>query len=276
MIYIKLMGGLGNQMFQYAFGRAAAQRLGTRYALNHFNSLHYFDLYPKELVKNTLMKNAYKLTSRWVDRPTYLWDDAWVSSEEILAKTHSGATYCGYFQGESFFPGFKNDLQHAFSIRSSYVNDFQKKWGQLFQDHRVLVLHIRRGDYLKLNVPELGSPNLSLPDSYFYRCLDSVDDLDQYKIVAVSDDKTYASKLLERWPEAIISAGTEIEDFQLVMHADAAIISNSTFAWWAAYLNRKTSFKVYGPKYWLGFKVAKEFPTGVTDMPWNWVEVPKQ
>ena len=60
-------------------------------------------------------------------------------------------------------------------------------------------------------------------------------------------------------------------DFQLLLHADKLIISNSSFAWWGAYLN-KNKTEVFVPQYWLGFKVDKEIPADI--IPARFISVP--
>ena len=72
-------------------------------------------------------------------------------------------------------------------------------------------------------------------------------------------------------PNVSLEENSEIIDFQLIMNADIAIIANSSFSWWAAYLNAKEHKIVYAPKYWLGFKVDKEIPEKIMSVNWNWI-----
>jgi hypothetical protein len=58
-----------------------------------------------------------------------------------------------------------------------------------------------------------------------------------------------------------------------MINADKLIISNSSFAWWGTYLNKKNA-EVFAPRYWLGFKIRKEYPVGIfNSLNWNLVEV---
>ncbi len=89
-----------------------------------------------------------------------------------------------------------------------------------------------------------------------------IPDLDDYAIVIVTDDKENIKNKLTSVKNKIIVSDNEIVDFQILMHADKLIISNSSFAWWAAFLNKKNA-KVFAPQYWIGFKVKKEYPSGI-------------
>ena len=73
----------------------------------------------------------------------------------------------------------------------------------------------------------------------------------------------FAKEVGEKYKNAKYVHESEIVDFQLLMNADICVISNSTFAWWGAYLNRKVHKMVMAPKYFLGFHDGKEFPNGI-------------
>jgi len=70
---------------------------------------------------------------------------------------------------------------------------------------------------------------------------------------------------------ALFANNDMITDFQIIMNADACIISNSSFAWWAAYLNSKKDKKIYCPEHWLGFKIKREYPENI--IPGEWIKV---
>ena len=110
----------------------------------------------------------------------------------------------------------------------------------------------------------LGGKNLCLPISYYNNSVKSVTDLDQYTIICISDDIDYAKKHLKYSQNILFESNDTIVDYQLMLNANALIIANSSFAWWAAYLNNKPNKIVYSPKYWLGFKKNIEYPLGIT------------
>jgi hypothetical protein len=73
-------------------------------------------------------------------------------------------------------------------------------------------------------------------------------------------------------PNFIFSSNDEITDFQIIQNADIAIISNSSFGWWAAYLSPKRN-TVYAPKNWMAFRIGAEHPKGVMTEKFIWKDV---
>lgn len=136
------------------------------------------------------------------------------------------------------------------------------------------MVHIRRTDYLFFGKESLGGKNMCLPDGYFINCLNKIKNINDYLIIFISDDIIYARKRFSNmYFKAQFESNDEIIDFQLLMYADVLVISNSTFAWWAAYLNQKPNKIVYAPKYWLGFKKKIEYPVNILHPNWIVVEV---
>ena len=132
------------------------------------------------------------------------------------------------------------------------------------------MVHIRRTDYINWGNDELGY-NLSLPETYYSNALSKLDTTNK-NIIFISDDIAF-TKLNFNIRSAIYSENnSEIFDLQLLMQADYLVLSNSTFAWWGAYLNTNAK-AVYCPQYWLGFKINKEWPTGITLPGWQQIKV---
>ena len=128
-------------------------------------------------------------------------------------------------------------------------------------------MHIRRTDYLNY-----GKRDISLPIEYFQSQLNSIKDLASYKVFFVSDDIEFVKKAFSEQSNYIFSSNDEITDFQLILNADIAIISNSSFAWWACFLSKKKN-KVIAPKNWMGFRIGAEHPKGVMTKRFTWVPV---
>jgi hypothetical protein len=171
--------------------------------------------------------------------------------------------YYAYFQSEVYFSQVKDQIKRRFRVKEPFVQEFKKKYRDLFDGKKkVLAIHYRFGDYVDWGKDELGGINLVLPESYYINALSQIPDLEDYQIILVTDDvKTCDSRTFYIKNKKIFS-DSEIMDFQLLQHADKLIVANSTFSWWAAYLNKKNA-EVLAPEFWLGFKVRREFPNGI-------------
>lgn len=263
MVTICLNGRLGNQLFQYAFAVALSRRYRTFYVID--DSI-YADSVKKYFEPISLTDNKYM---RRILRKYYSskrLDVVVQTGFEEMSGVHPLITdkkyYNGYFQSVQYIENILLIVKDVFRIKPVYKQVFNAKYAHLFEQHKVLAIHCRVGDYVTWGGDILGGTNLVLPSSYYKNALALLPDAHTYKIVVVTDDMAGAQEMFSFIPEKTIISDQEIIDFQMLMHANKLIISNSTFAWWAAFLNTKHA-QVFAPEYWLGFKVKKEYPSGI-------------
>lgn len=268
MTGVSFKGRLGNQLFQFYFLRYLKDnnKKGFYFFPNphHAYLTRYFDL--GWYYNLTLGSKLYSIVMRVLPKLIKC-KEVWFYnfSGPRPVKAENRTIYNGYFQSDWYL----NRLQQPFpiSIKKQYRNAFHERFGAIFQQEKTIAVHIRLTDY-----KNFYKRDLSLPIEYFQRQLNSIPQLDTYKVFFVSDDITFVKTVFPEQPNFIFSSNDEITDFQIIHNADIAIISNSTFAWWAAYLSPKKQ-QVIAPKYWLGFHKKVEFPKGIMTSKFTWAEV---
>ena len=280
MIGVKPQGRLGNQMFQYAFAYAQAKKHSTLFFIDksfppfHVYSLEkYFKLRKGEKL---LIRIAKTLHWRYFNKQKNYIEISQAGEDEIelvLNKSAKNVYWIGFFQSEKYFAPYQKAIRKCFELKKQYKNLFEQKYGRLFEQRIVLVLHIRRTDYLDWGSEALGGKNMTLPMSYYENCLSKFENLEKYHIIVLSDDIDFVKDYFKEYSNFHYEHNEEIVDLQLIINADALIISNSTFAWWGAFLNKNKDIKVFAPEYWLGFKVNKEYPLGTTSVNFNWIDI---
>ena len=157
--------------------------------------------------------------------------------------TYDNIMLDGYLQSYKYFDFIKDYIQVLFQLKE---NEFK-------YDIPYTSIHIRRGDYLKY--PD-HHPVLSL--DYYNRAIENIGINQDF--VICTDDKPYCQELINQNKFAsknmFISDGKdEITDFSTMTICKNNIIANSSFSWWAAYLNRNKNRKVISPnpnKNWFG------------------------
>lgn len=269
MIGVEFKGRLGNQLFQYCF-LLYLKKQHPRYFYFFPNPHHtyitqYFDLgwYHNLTLSSKwysyimrLLPRAFKFTDRWFF--------GFVSPKPVIPRPWT--INHGYWQTDWYFRHL--DRKQLPKLKPKWKKIFMEKFGSLFANNKTIVVHIRLTDY-----KNHFKRDLSLPLTYYEKLLKKVEDLADYKVIFVSDDMETVQNHFGTTANYIYSSNDEIIDFQLIMHADIALIANSTFSWWAAYLSPKQHQRVFAPRNFLGFRIGREFPVGIMTDRFTWEEV---
>jgi hypothetical protein len=279
MVGITVDCRLGNQLFQYAFIKHLSEKLGTSFYANEklgrFIAPDYFDLKGYHKLINPLKRVIFKFMHEHPLQPLQSIPVGNYNAAEI-EKLADRELYRGYFQSPLFFGDIAAHIGSYIRVKQKFQQEFRATYQQLFSENRIIAIHIRRGDYLNLNdwwQQNLGSNNLSLPASYYEDCISKVNVGRNDKLLFVSDDAEFVANAFSHIPNSLFVRNDAITDFQIMMNADVCIIANSSFAWWAAYLNAKKHKQVFCPQYWLGFKIKKEYPANIIPPDWTQVAV---
>ncbi len=268
MVGVLFIGRLGNQLFQFCFLQYLKSR-NKSYIYFFTNPHHaYLGKYFNLGWRNNLLLNSkvYSILTRIIVRlvrfnPIYIQNIATPKQVSVV----NNSLYKGFFQSDFYIN--QTPERPLLQLKKKYVNEFEQYFGELFKQEKTIVVHIRRTDYLTY-----GKRDISLPAEYFKKCLAGLGNIDSYQVIFVSDDMEFVKNEFPAKPNYIFTANNEIIDFQIIKNADIAIISNSTFAWWACYLSDKKQ-QVYAPKNWLGFRIGKEHPKGIMTNKFTWVDV---
>ncbi|WP_443938120.1 alpha-1,2-fucosyltransferase [Pedobacter sp. MW01-1-1] len=271
MIGVTIQCRLGNQLFQYAFVRALSKKLDTPFFVNEkqekFLLTNYFTLKGYHPSLNSIKRIVLKIQKKSLFSPLQ-------NKEYTSDSLRKNEIYEGFFQSEHYFTEIKNDIHSYIQIKKTHQQAFNKRYGDYFAKHKIIAIHIRRSDYLNLGYwwyENLGSTDLSLPTTYYRNCLNQIDQLSTYKILFISDDIEFTRNEFSDVQNAEFVHNDMIIDFQIMMNASICIVSNSSFAWWAAYLNPNKNKEIYCPEFWLGFKIKKEYPENI--IPASWIKV---
>jgi hypothetical protein len=285
MIAVQLEGRLGNQLFQYAFIYAASKRLKTTFyidkSVENFLLPKYFEIqtdglkplddyiFSIEGYKNIFNVHAKKAFYHFINHIVF-WGNRIVIDNDTTAAVglkmvKNNYLYNGFFHSQGFFDDFKEDIRSQFKIKNVHTLAYEQIECQFPASKKKVVIHVRRTDYVDLN--------LSLPLSYYKEAIASIGD-ENLTYIFISDDPHFVEKEFDFIPDKYVSTQNEITDLQFLINADICILSNSSFSWWGAWLNNKQHKQVFAPKFWFGFRDGKESPVGVSDhVNINWIVV---
>ena len=285
MIYVRIRGGLGNQLFQYSAARSLADRLNVNLGLDtreynagspfemglkHFNIRAEFN--PKGLIKHR--KNGFS---------KYILDIALGNHKNVYKETnlsfnnlfHSlpNKTYLkGYWQSEKYF---ENNQKNIFKDLQIITPQSKKniKISENISKTNSVSLHIRRGDYVTNSAYNMKHGTCSL--DYYKRSVDYLSKSlnKNFTIFAFSDDPEWVFKNLKLPMDIQFiehnSSKKNYEDLRLMSQCNHNIIANSSFSWWGAWLNKSPKRTIISPKEWYIDKNIKNMDI----IPNNWIKI---
>ena len=276
MKIVKLQDGLGNQMFQYAFGKlihadffdiswfdeVKNQPNWTvrSYQLNFWNC--HVDIIDKKSMLNLRKNNPFlKIFGIKTKLKTILENSVNVYEPKLLLKKKG--VFKGYFQCVQYCTPIRKKLLKDFTPHCT-PNKRNKEILKSIQSTNSVSLHIRRGDYLKLqhvyNRCDLD---------YYQKAIDFIaSKVESPHFFLFSDDISWVRKNLKlHFPYTIVDFNrgkNSAWDIWLMKNCQHNIIPNSSFSWWGAWLNENPKKIVVAPKMW--FTSGKKTDT----IPRNW------
>ncbi len=249
LIVSQLTGGLGNQLFQYAAGKALAERNGADFAL---------DISSYKKVWRPFVLDEFNITAKKANR----WDifrAKYFPFGKKFVEPHfhffpkffdiKGNAYIeGLFQSEKYFKNIKEDIRKEFTPRIPIAEKFPDIAQRITYSEAVAVA-IRRGDYL--TKPHLY--NILTPEYYKKTIRLMSERVHNPVFFFFSDDIEWVKENIPCPDNSVfVSDGkmTGPEEFVLMTLCKHNIIANSTFSWWAAWLNKNPEKIIIAPKKW--------------------------
>lgn len=263
MIIVKLMGGLGNQMFQYATGYALSKDKNTDLSIDKSwfdnqngvarkatyeldllnvsaNSIDYSDL-------TVLKRKPY--IKKLADLEVVGYDERSLAYDKYIYRLGSNIYLNGYWQTEKYFNHHREEILREFMV-TAVISPKAKEWESKIVNSNSISLHIRRGDYAT-NVHTNAVHGL-MPLDYYYNSIDYLKNkIESPKAYVFSDDPNWCKENLKLPIDCEFVQDTSgIEDMYLMSKCKHNIIANSSFSWWGAWLNQNDSKIVIAPKKW--------------------------
>ena len=247
---IKIKGGLGNQLFQYAYGR----KLTLTDKQDVIFDISFFDKKSKDTHRLFLL-NKFNVDSsiKFNSKKEYL-----ITS--ILKKVISKITGdYGLYQSENYFKQIENTLRQEFTLKDALSATAQLYANQITQEQNSVSIHIRRGDYI-LN-KETNSYHGTCEIDYYEKAIQHIESKIQSPTFFIfSDDIEWAKENLKIEGALYVSnpSLTECEELILMSKCKHNIIANSSFSWWGAWLNTNPEKINIGPLKWFNDSTRNE------------------
>lgn len=238
----KLAGGLGNYMFQIACAFAYALKHGKKAVFTTDDSIvihKHIDNYRKNILRNV----EFIPNKNWGSHTVYH-EPAFHFNE--IPGVVNNMYLNGYFQSEKYFKEYAPEIRDLFSFPQEYKDFLFEKYKSLFSQNTCSI-HVRRGDYL-------NSPNHHPAQNMNYY-MKAIKQMPKDSIFLIfSDDIAWCKANFPDLPEKFkfIEGNSDHEDLFLMSLCKNNIICNSTFSWWAAWLNNNPEKKVVIPTNWFG------------------------
>jgi hypothetical protein len=290
-IIIRLQGGLGNQLYEYATARDLSIKTGKKllidsrpiaaegphrqYELSVFN------------IKEHHVSGLTKWITRWVASARLgklfkicfplAWGYKLIRDKEIgfesriLDDNWGSIVLQGYWQSFKYFEDIEDIIRKDFtfklppdSINMNFINELEI--------NNSVAIHVRRGDYVEVPFfsKNLGTCTMEYYNAAIQLIMKSISNPHFY---IFTDDPDWAEKNLKLpAPAKAIRHNlgkSDFEDLRLLTHCKHFIIANSSFSWWGAWLSVNPNKMVIAPKKW--FNIDKT----VTEdrIPSNWIKL---
>lgn len=267
-VIVDIKGGLGNQLFCYAFGYALSKKKnaklhidtsmqdnknvkGRNLELLNFNpkfdqriSYKYRNKFLDRKLGINRIRKLFKVglfTKKYSERKQMIYDGK-------VFDINQNTYFDGFWQSEKYFKEYREELINMLVPNKTYTLEVSKVMKEV-QEKESVALHVRRGDYVGLG--------WQLPMNYYDLALKKMNEEigRDFEIFVFSDDiaftKEYFSKYADIYKINYIqyeSDNAVVEDLYVMSKCKHNIIANSSYSWWAAWLNQNRNKVVICPE----------------------------
>ena len=256
---ITLTGGLGNQLFQYAHGRKL-EIINKKKVI--FNTSFFYNSRPQKDTPRPFLLNRFNINPQAVFTNT---------PENLIIRFFKKVFYkitkrYPLYQSEKYFIQIKDTILREIIPVSPLTIEIQDIVNNIRSKDDSVSIHIRRGDYvdnIHHNVCDLD---------YYYKAIEYIKTKTQNPTFFIfSDDIQWAKENLKIENCVYVSNPNlkEYEEMIIMSECHHNIIANSTFSWWAAYLNKNHDKSIIAPKQWTNSKTADQLEI----LPSGWVQL---
>lgn len=292
MIIVKLIGGLGNQLFQYAAGRCLAHLHGTELKLDR----SYLDADPKgayikrdyelgvfqvhasfatpEDVRPFLKKSGNKIVRTLSRKLPILFDKLYVAEsghayhKEFMS--YPADTYLdGFWQSELYFKQAEKVIRKELTFKDP-ASGLNAELLEKIKRVNAVSLHVRRADY----VADKNTSNYhgTCSPDYYKKAIEAIAEKHgEIELYIFSDDIEWCRENMKpAFPHHYVghnSGKNSYEDMRLMSSCRHNIIANSSFSWWGAWLNANENKTVVAPEKWFTNAVNPDI------YPDNWIRI---
>jgi hypothetical protein len=269
MIISKITGGLGNQMFQYAIAKAISKKINDefkldisfypkqtlrKYELNYFNIEENIAKEDEVIklagdenfwfkVKRKLGLNPKRPNSYFIEKETATFDKDVFNYEKNIYLD-------GYWQNEEYLKDTRDELLKDFTLKDD-ISKEAKKYLKDIKNSQSISLHVRRGDYVQNS--HANSVHGISDLEYYKKAIRYIEkNVESPNFYIFSDDISWCKENFYFLENKVFIDDTKcaFDDLELMKNCKHNIIANSTFSWWAAWLNINNDKVVVAPKVW--------------------------
>ncbi|MGE3825018.1 MAG: alpha-1,2-fucosyltransferase [Bacteroidia bacterium] len=282
MIIVRLEGGLGNQMFQYALGRhlSIINKTELKFDLSSYEeklfnngakcrgyNLDIFDLNIKiasadEIQKvkaseipffETLKYKFQRLKTIPYFRKTELFESKLFFFDSNILKAGKNSYLTGYWQSPKYFDSIRKNLLEDFKFKELPSKKDYDFIDAIIKQESVSI-HIRRGDYV--TNPETYKLHGVCTIDYYKQAIEHIcKNVENPFFYIFSDDIDWAKENIKPEENVTYVKGTPSDKDYFEMHLMSLckhnIIANSSFSWWAAWLNSNSQKIIIAPQKWM-------------------------
>jgi hypothetical protein len=294
MIVIKLQGGLGNQMFQYAFGKAISIKLSSPLYFDnsffkleessHFSNRHYnLDVFPfhinllsKNKISNFINPNPIqRLLNKLNLNRKDVFKEITLEFSERVFNLSNNLYLDGYWQSEQYFNRITTQVRKDFEFIKPFSSLSESISCTLAKENNAVSVHIRRGDYISSATN--SKVHGTCPIDYYHQAMRLLNaKLNKPQFYFFSDEPEWVEQnlvnSLNNFQIIKHNQGTDSwQDMALMSKCKHHIIANSSFSWWGAWLNPSPDKIVIAPKIWFADPGLND--QSATIIAENWIRI---